>query len=230
MNSTLGRSGWNLVFQPFPLLFCGILFYTFLLPEYLLWYSGNQKKEGPSTLPQAGPFPHVKPEDGTCLVACAPPSSYIIMNNRRFFKQIFSFRQKTASLYSREACSFQYRHNRLHPDCRIHRHMLCPRTFHFFHGGHHVLVQVCLVRFRFSGTNRTFTFYGSLFLPFSRFSLAFIRQAVSEERDRCLCGPASTCVSSGTVSRWARMLADAGEHTPAPGLLPVPCPIMDAAP
>lgn len=153
-----------------------------------------------------------------------PPPSSIIMNKTGFIKQNFSFQQKTASLYSRQACVFQYRYNRDHPRHRIHRHMLCPRTFHFIHGGHPVLARVCLVRFRFTGTNRTFTFYGSLFVPFSHFSLAFIRQAVAEAAERCLCGPASTSVSSETVSRWARVLTDLAEHTPAPGLPAFPAP------
>lgn len=144
------------------------------------------------------------------------------MNPTIFFKHNFSFQQKIISLYNRQACSFQYLYNREHPQHRIHRHMLCPRTFHFFHAGQHLLLPLCLVRFRFTGTNRTFTFYGSLFIPFSRFSLDFIRQAVSEARS--LCGPASTSVSSETVSRWAGMTLDPTEHTPSPSFPPSPAP------
>lgn len=125
---------------------------------------------------------------------------YILMKNSAFFKQNISFQQKISSSYDSQALRYQFQHNQRHPDRRIWRHLLYRRTFYFLHNGCYLSVQIEIVRFRYAGTNSTFTFYGNLFLAFSRFSSGFVHQAISEADT--LDGPASIVVSRETLRRW----------------------------
>lgn len=127
------------------------------------------------------------------------------MKHSEFFKQNFLFQEKISSSYNQQALRFQFRHNQKHPDRRIWRHLIYRRTFYFFRNGEYFSVQIELVRFRYAGTNRTFTFYGDLFLPFSRFSSCFVRQAVSETG--CIDGPAASVVSPETLRQWQARMA-----------------------
>lgn len=107
---------------------------------------------------------------------------------------------KISALYDKEARSFQAAYNKRHPGRHIWRHILYTRTLYFFRDREHISVCVEIVRFRFAGSSRTFTFYGSLFASFSRFSAEFIRQAVSERDSPC--GMASSVVHPSTIRRW----------------------------
>lgn len=127
------------------------------------------------------------------------------MKHSEFFKQNFSFQEQISSSYSRQALNFQFKHNQKHPDKRIWRHLLYRRTFYFFRNGEYFSVQVELVRFRYAGTNCTFTFYGNLFLAFSRFSSSFVHQAVSESDS--IDGLAAPVVSRDTLKQWLARLA-----------------------
>ena len=71
-----------------------------------------------------------------------------------------------------------------------------------------VFVDLENVRFIYAGTNSTFTFYGSLFLPFFRFPLESMRQAVSFPS-----GIAAMEVSADTVSRWSKLDLFHDPHT-----------------
>lgn len=137
------------------------------------------------------------------------------MKLRELFKQNFSFQSEIASLYEREAKAFQFRHNLSHPESLIWRHLLYRRTFFFFRNGSSFSVQVELVRFRFAGTNRTFTFYGSLFCAFSHFSKELISQAAAQKDDPF--SPAATLVSRETLSRWVSCLASLSSALHSPG-------------
>ena len=57
--------------------------------------------------------------------------------------------------------------------------MLYERTFHFLRGGILLTVKVEMVRFIHVNSNRTFTFYSSLFLPRTSYAREFIRTAIS---------------------------------------------------
>lgn len=126
------------------------------------------------------------------------------MNYKDFFKHNFSFQQKILSCYDQEARNFQLQHNASHREHRIWRHMLYKRTFYFFRNGIHFSVEVEIVRFRFAGTNRTFTFYGSLFCSFSHFSKEFISKAVAENTDPF--SSVAGLVSTQTILHWASCL------------------------
>lgn len=128
------------------------------------------------------------------------------MKRNAFFKQNFSFSKKISSLYEQEARSFQFRHNSSSSSAPVWRHMLYPRTFYFYRNGCVFSVRVKIIRFRFAGTNRTFTFYGSLFRSFSRFSQEFTRLACAEKDDPF--SPVSTLVSTETLTRWAALCAN----------------------
>ena len=140
------------------------------------------------------------------------------MKHNEFFKHNFSFQQKISSVYNRQALQYQFEYNKKHPDKHIWRHLLYRRTFYFLRHGVYFSVQIEIVRFKYAGTNSTFTFYGDLFLAFSRFSSQFVRQAVSEGIEgRC----AASIVSKETLKRWSRHLSlglmaptSAKEHKP----------------
>ena len=126
--------------------------------------------------------------------------TYILMKHSEFFKQNFSFQEKISSSYTKQTLRYQYLHNQSHPHRRIWRHLIYRRTFYFLHCGQYISGQVEIVRFRYAGTNCTFTFYGDLFLAFSRFSSQFVRLAVSEADS--IRGLASSVVSQDTLKHW----------------------------
>ena len=123
-----------------------------------------------------------------------------IMKKLIFCKKNLSIQQNISSLYNRLAVKFQYEHNQRQPHQRIWRHMLYPRTFFFFLHGTVISVQVEIVRFRFAGTNRTFTYYGPFFLPYSKFSRPFIHAALRAD-DMDTESP-SLMVSCDTLASW----------------------------
>ncbi len=131
------------------------------------------------------------------------------MKHNEFFKHNFSFEQKISSEYNKQAVQYQFLHNLKSPDRRIWRHLLYRRTFYFQRDGVYFSVQIEIVRFKYAGTNTTFTFYGDLFLAFSRFSSQFVRQAVSEGTNGRF---AASIVSKETLTRWflrlTRSMAD----------------------
>ena len=125
-----------------------------------------------------------------------------------------SLRSEISSRYQKEAVRFQHLHNSSHPEDRIWRHMLYIRTFHFLSGGVLLTVKVEMVRFIYVNSNRTFTFYSSLFLPRTSYVREFIRTAISS--------PASEArffVAIGTIRRWESTCASffpAQDHNCAP--------------
>lgn len=127
------------------------------------------------------------------------------MNHHELFKHNLSFQKKIILQYIEEAENFQCQHNLTHPDQRIWKHRYDLRTFYFFDHGSFLYAQVRILRFRFAGTNRTFTFYGSLFCAFSHFAKTFMSQAVAQAD--VLLGELSTLVSIQTLSRWASLLS-----------------------
>lgn len=127
-------------------------------------------------------------------------NTYSIMKYNEFFKHNFSFQEKIASHYRQEVYQFQNKHNSSAGSDRIWRHQLYPRTFYFFRNGIAFSVRIYLVRFIYAGTSRTFTFYGTLFCAFSRYSKEFISSVLSEGGNKY--GDASCLVSVETASRW----------------------------
>lgn len=81
-----------------------------------------------------------------------------------------SLQSEISSRYSREAVRFQHLHNSARPGDRICRHMLYKRVFHFLRGGVLLDVTVEMVLFIYVNSGRTFTFYGTLFLPRTKYS------------------------------------------------------------
>lgn len=125
---------------------------------------------------------------------------YRIMNHNEFFKQNFLFQRNFHIQYEKEARSFQSHYNSVHPSHRIWRHQLYLRTFFFYRNGISFSIQVRVVRFIFAGTGKTFTFYGSLFSAFSRFSKELISQVVSDHTAPF--STTSSLVSSETAAHW----------------------------
>lgn len=123
------------------------------------------------------------------------------------------FQSKISSQYRMEAVRFQYAHNTAHPGNRIWRHMLYKRVFHFLHRGILQTVKVEMVRFIYVNSGRTFTFYGTLFLPRIRYARDFIRKAIfsSESKPRFF-------FSVKTILRWKKaydMSLPAQDHNSA---------------
>lgn len=137
------------------------------------------------------------------------------MNHQDFFKQNFAFQKKIILKYKYEAQDFQQQYNLAHPQRRIWKHRYGLRTFYFFVQGSLIYVRVKILRFRFAGTNRTFTFYGSLFCAFSRFSRDFMAQAVAQAG--FLFSALSTLLSPKTLSRWASLLSVVPAPAASPG-------------
>ena len=134
------------------------------------------------------------------------------MKNHAFFNIKFkNIQDGIAADYDRQARQFQAEYNKKHPGRHIWRHILYRRTFCFFNFGQTFPVTLEIVRFIYAGTNKTFTFYGSLFLPFSHFSKDFMALAVSEPS-----GDAALEVSESTVRCWARHLK---QHNLASGYI-----------
>ncbi len=148
------------------------------------------------------------------------------MKNREIFKDNFSFSNKISACYDQEARKFQKEYNRSHPGCHIWRHVLSRRTFFFCSHGHHFAASVEIVRFLFAHSNRTFTFYGSLFLPGSPFPVQFVQQALAESYDPC--GSASSLVHPCTLRRWGSVSHAAPPQEPqtAQAVLPLPTQCM----
>lgn len=111
---------------------------------------------------------------------------------------------------------FQKEYNLKHPGMHIWRHILYRKTFRFFLNGQIISLDLEIVRFIYAGTNRTFTFYGSFFLPFFHFTKEFMRQAVRSPDTL----PALD-VSAETIRRWTRLsclfTSDAKLHNPSHG-------------
>lgn len=122
------------------------------------------------------------------------------MKKAPFCNPFFQFRQYISDEYDRQARAFQKEYNSSHPDGHLWRHILYKRTFRFFKDGQVISVELEIVRFIYAGTNSTFTFYSSFFLPFSRFSIGFMKQAILFPS-----GAAAMDVSADTVSRWGRL-------------------------
>lgn len=127
----------------------------------------------------------------------------MIKNCPVFFKQNFQFQQNILSEYNKQVLDYQFRYNLCHPISHIWRHNLYKRTFFFYKNGCSFSIQISVVRFIYAGTNRTFTFYGSLFSAFSHFSREFIQQAVQEKNIRDSF-PALT-VSAETLRTWCSL-------------------------
>lgn len=75
--------------------------------------------------------------------------------------------------------------------------MLYERGFHFLRGGVLLTIKVEMVRFIYVNSRRTFTFYGSLFLPRTSYVREFIRTAIFSPSSE-----AGFYVSAGTLRRW----------------------------
>lgn len=124
-----------------------------------------------------------------------------------------SFQSEIPSLYYRESLRFQETHNAKETAHRIWRHGLYHRVFRFFLHGCLVCVEVSLVRFLYAGTNRSFTYYGSLFLPYTSFARDLILSALSDGAEEAF------LVSSDTIHCWKQSLPSPRrtmEHKPAP--------------
>lgn len=134
------------------------------------------------------------------------------MKHYDFFKYDLDVQNKFSSLYAREAVIYQSKYNRKHPDRHIWRHLLYRRTFYFFLNGRYISAQIEIVRFRHAGTNRTFTFYGTLFCPYSHFSSDFIKQAVSGSKQPD--NPAALTVSVDTLKCWKTWLLNGRGFSP----------------
>lgn len=139
------------------------------------------------------------------------------MKHQDFFKQNFTFQKKIILQYKEEARDFQQRHNLAHPRHRIWKHRYGLRTFYFYVKGTPVRVRVKILRFRYAGTNRTFTFYGSLFCAFSSFSRALMEEAVAQDKVRLLLGDLCTLFSPETLSRWKSLLSVIPAPVASPG-------------
>lgn len=151
-----------------------------------------------------------------CTKTYALMTYITIMKRRDLCKtdSAYSLQSEISSRYHREAVRFQHIHNSAHPGDRIWRHMLCKRVFHFLRGGVLLTVEVEMVRFIYVNTGRTFTFYGTLFLPRTRYSKEFIRAAISLPGSE-----SSLCVSADTVRRWKKAYAPSiptQDHNRAP--------------
>jgi len=91
------------------------------------------------------------------------------MKNKELFMHNNHFQYNISSCYAQQVAAYQADYNRKNPDHRIWRHMLYKRTFFFFSGGRYISVEIEIVRFRFAGTNNTFTYYGTLFCAYTFF-------------------------------------------------------------
>lgn len=106
-----------------------------------------------------------------------------------------------SSQYRREAVCFQHVHNDRHPGDRIWRHMLYKRVFHFLRGGTLLSITIEMVRFIYVNSGRTFTFYGSLFLPRIRYARESISMAIASSESG-----ARSFLSIDTLQRWKKAL------------------------
>jgi len=122
------------------------------------------------------------------------------MKHDDFFKYNFHFQNNLSSCYAQQAHAYQLKYNRKHPGQRIWRHMLYKRTFYFFLNGRYISIEIEIVRFRYAGTNTTFTFYGTLFCAYSHFSAQFIKHAVFSSDE--LFSPSALTVSVKTLNSW----------------------------
>ena len=123
-----------------------------------------------------------------------------------------SLQADISSDYDRQAREYQCRHNRKHPHERIWRHILYRRSFFFYREGQTVSISVEIVRFIYAGTNKTFTFLGSLFRAFSRFPWEFLRVATASPQS-----PAAFEVCAETALRCEKILASVKLHNSAHG-------------
>lgn len=125
-----------------------------------------------------------------------------------------SLRSEILSRYHAETVRFQHIHNSAHPEDRIWRHMLYERGFHFLRDGVLLTIKVEMVRFIYVNSRRTFTFYGSMFLPRTSYVREFIRTAIFSPSSE-----AGFYVSAGTLRRWESAyfpLFQAKDHNCAP--------------
>lgn len=172
------------------------------------------KKERPTNQP-VSVFPS---PTGICCMTQLTSHIYSIMKHDIFFKYNSKFQKIVSSCYARQANAYQTKFNRMHPEKRIWRHMLYQRTFYFSLNGRHICVAVELVRFRYVGTNATFTFYGTLFCAYSHFSTEFIKQAVSSSDE--LLSPSALTVSINTLNIWKKWIRNGHIFSHEQGKIP----------
>lgn len=119
-----------------------------------------------------------------------------------------------SSQYRREAVRFQHAHNAGHPEDRIWRHMLYKRVFHFLRGGTLLSITIEMVRFIYVNSGRTFTFYGSLFLPRIRYARESISMAIASSESGI-----RSFLPMDTLRHWKKALdrlSPTQDHNSAP--------------
>lgn len=92
--------------------------------------------------------------------------------------------------------------------------MLYERVFHFLRGGVLLTIKIEMVRFIYVNSRRTFTFYGSLFLPRTSYVREFVLTAITSPSSE-----AGFFISTGTLHRWESAYSpffQAQDHNCAP--------------
>ena len=137
------------------------------------------------------------------------------MKNKEFCNNFFyDFSSDIATQYDHFVRKFQSEYNKSHPNDHIWRHALYRRTFSFFYNGCLLSIIIEIVRFLHPRSNKTFTYYAGLFLPFYRFSLEFMRFAVTHpDSDPAL------DVSANTLKQWEDVLSGVSPHNPTYSIL-----------
>jgi len=110
-------------------------------------------------------------------------SFYMIImrcSDYKSFSSIDAFISKTQMRYRNEADTFQHRYNEKNK-IHIWRHMLYSRIFHFYINGDLISVPVEIIRFIFAGSNKTFSFYGSLLLPRTTYSVPLLKNWINSK-------------------------------------------------
>ena len=104
---------------------------------------------------------------------------------KRLVDKLISSTPSISEIYDREDRQFQQKYNHEHPGRHIWRHILHKRVFFFFTDKKWISVEVEIVRFIYAGTNKTMTFYGSMFLAYSSFSKQLQKCAVDAPKSIC---------------------------------------------
>ena len=112
------------------------------------------------------------------------------------------FQEQVSREYNKQALSYQFQNNSDTDKPKIWRHGLIKRIIRFVCGGKICEFPIELVRFIEAETRHTFMFYGEIFLSCIRYSLDFVKKALSNPNSI-----ESLSVQDETIRRWKKRFA-----------------------
>ena len=132
------------------------------------------------------------------------------MKSSCHFKDFLDFQKQVSREYNKQALNHQFQNNSDPNKPKIWRHGFIERIIRFVCDGKVCELPIEFVRFIEVETRRTFMFYGAVFLSCIRYSMDFVKQALSDPASI-----ASLSIQDETLQRWKKRFAGILKHSNA---------------